>query len=327
MVDNTGFFRLRIRLHAILLGAGVVACAATVLGFLGPFWWLFDLFSHFRIQYLLGLGALAVIFLFHRLWRTAAAFLAFAAVNLIPVLPLYFGGTAPPAPNSKIWRAMLINVNAHSGDPARVRQAVEQADPDILVLEEISARWASDLSWLCATHPYCVIEPREDNFGIALFSKLPLVRSRTAIIGSAEVPSILATAKVDGRELGIMATHPLPPAGAEYSRWRNEQLDLMPKHVDASGPFLLLGDLNTTPWNHYFRRLLDKAGLLDSSRGCGIQPTWPSFAPLLRIPIDHVLHSPSVSVLQKAVGPDVGSDHFPVVMDFRITGTPAEGAR
>lgn len=85
---------------------------------------------------------------------------------------------------------------------------------------------------------------------------------------------------------------------------------------------MVLGDLNVTPWSHVFRDLLKRTGLIDSAQGWGIQPTWPSGAVLLRIPIDHCLHSPDVAIVNREIGENVGSDHFPVIVDFFIRATP-----
>jgi endonuclease/exonuclease/phosphatase (EEP) superfamily protein YafD len=41
---------------------------------------------------------------------------------------------------------------------------------------------------------------------------------------------------------------------------------------------------------------------------------------VLRIPIDHCLVSPSVAIVDRRVGPPVGSDHLPVFVDFAISG-------
>jgi endonuclease/exonuclease/phosphatase (EEP) superfamily protein YafD len=79
-----------------------------------------------------------------------------------------------------------------------------------------------------------------------------------------------------------------------------------------------VGDLNVTPWNHRFRRLMQRSGLMDSSRGRGFQPTWPQDHPLLRIPIDHVLHSPDILVVNRRIGREVNSDHSPVIVDFMV---------
>jgi endonuclease/exonuclease/phosphatase (EEP) superfamily protein YafD len=306
------------RFWRLLTAAGTLACAATLLGSLGRFSWFLDLFSHFRGQYTVGLAALGAMSLLVRRRSAAVIFLAFAGANLAFVLPLYLGRPNPPPSDGPVLRAMLINVNTRLGDPHRVRQAIVAADPDLLVLQEISSRWARDLAWLTNSHPHHLSELREDNFGIGLFSKWPIVASEVVHLGGAGVPSILATVNVGPTNLRVLATHPVPPAGSLYSRWRNEQLDLLPAHARSPLPVLLLGDLNITPWNFRFRRLLQQSGLRDSARGFGVQPTWPSFNPLLRIPLDHCLHSPDTFILHRQVGPDVSSDHFPLIVTFRM---------
>ncbi len=312
------FLRPSVSVSGLLTAAGLVACAGTLFGFLGRFWWFFDLFSHFRVQYLAGLGLLGILLLPCRCRGTAAAFFAGALVNAVCVLPLFFGADTAPPPGSRALRAMLLNVNTHTGNPALVKQVIEELAPDILVLEEISDRWVAELEWLATSHPHRRVQPRRDNFGIGLYSKLPISDDRVVSIGGAEVPSIIAALDVDGTRLTVIATHPLPPGGAAYSHWRNEQLEQLPEHIPASQSVLLLGDLNVTPWNVHFRRLVKRSGLVDSSRGRGVQPTWPSGNPLLWIPIDHCLHSADLVVVDKRVGPKVGSDHYPVIVDVAI---------
>jgi endonuclease/exonuclease/phosphatase (EEP) superfamily protein YafD len=319
MNKNTNRF-LSTKLHPIglLTAAGFVACSATLFGFLGRFSWFLDLFSHFRVQYLIGLGILGVLLLVARRFKTAVVFFTFASINLGFVLPLYLDGHVAEPEKAGTLRAMLINVNTRLGDAELVKQTIQEFDPDIIVLEEINARWVLDLQWLDNSHTHSCVQPREDNFGIGLFSKHPIAESEIVYIGDALVPSILATIDFGLDRLGVIATHPFPPWGAEYSRWRNQQLEDLPNYISSSLPLILLGDLNVTPWNYYFRKLLKRTELIDSSKGRGIQPTWPNYNPLLWIPIDQCLHSRDVIVLNKRIGADVGSDHYPVVVDFTI---------
>lgn len=310
------FLSRSIKPWGLLTAAGVIACVSTLLGFLGRFSWFLDLFSHFRVQYTIGLGIIGILLLGGGRRRTAALFLGFACVNLVLVLPLYFGGSKAQAHDMPTLRAMLLNVNTRLGNPDRVREAISAADPDILVLEEISSRWMSDLRWLTNSYPHSLVQPREDNFGIGLFSKLPIAEGKVVYIGDAEVPSIIATVTTSYSPLYVIATHPLPPGGRDYSRWRNEQLELLPDYAQTIHPVLLLGDLNVTPWNFHFRRLLTRTGFRDSARGFGVQPTWPNHNPLLRIPIDHCLHSEDIIIVDRQVGEDVSSDHYPLIVDF-----------
>ena len=313
-----GSFHIHPFLWGVLSMAGVVVCAATLVGFFGKYSWFLDLFAHFRVQYLFGLSLLGLLFAVARRHRMALLFAAVACINAGVVFPLYVGGSPRVTANDNVLRVMLINVNTALGDPARVRRVVQDVDPDVVVLEEISMQWVLDLLWLADSHPHSCIQPRSDNFGIGLYSKYPLTQSEVMTIGSAQVPSIVATVNVDPEALTIIATHPLPPRGADYSEGRNDQLECLTDHIRGESPLILVGDLNMTPWSYYFRRLLARSGLVDSSRGWGVQPSWSCFNPLMRIPIDHCLHTPDVSVVNRRIGEAVGSDHYPLIIDLAI---------
>lgn len=310
------FFSLSIRPWGLLMAAGVVACLATLAGFLGQFSWFFDLFSHFRVQYLIGLTVIGTLFIVVCRRKTGGVFLGFAFVNLMLVLPLYFNDQIIPPKGAPVLRAMLLNVNTRLGDANKVKLAIRNADPDILILEEVSCQWLTDLACLANSHPHSLTQPRNDNFGIALFSKFPLAESEVVYIGDADVPSIFTTVRTGRTNLRVIATHPLPPSGRDHSRWRDEQLDLLPDRIRPGLPLILLGDLNVTPWSYHFRRFLKRTGLKNSSQGRGVQPTWPNYNLLLLIPIDHCLHSSNISVVDKKIGADVSSDHYPVIVDF-----------
>ena len=308
----------RLRAWGLLAAAGTVACAATVAGFLGRFSWFLDLFSHFRVQYLAGLSVVGALLLVLRHRAAAAVMLVFAGVNLAVVLPLYFGGGTVPPGTTRTARVLLLNVNTQDGDPGRVLAVLADADPDLVVLEEISAEWVEALAGITNARPHVCIEPRGDNFGIGLFSRWPLDSAEVEYAGGAEVPTIVARVRTPSGPVTVIATHPLPPSGAAYSHLRNEQLAKLPDLVPAAGPVLLVGDLNATPWNRHFRLLLRRTGLRDSARGRGVQPTWPAGNPLLAIPLDHCLHSPDIAILQRRIGADVGSDHLPVILDVAL---------
>ena len=51
--------------------------------------------------------------------------------------------------------------------------------------------------------------------------------------------------------------------------------------------------------------------------------SWPAEYCPLGITIDHCLVSPDIEVKQRLVGPDVGSDHLPVIVDLLLE-TPAD---
>jgi len=79
----------------------------------------------------------------------------------------------------------------------------------------------------------------------------------------------------------------------------------------SSLPAIVVGDLNATPWSNAFSGL-GHAGLL---RATGLKPTWPAIGlGWMGIPIDHVLVTPHWSVMERQIGPNIGSDHLPVMV-------------
>ena len=314
------FLRIRVGFWGLVTVAGVLASLATLFGFLGALWWFLDLFAHFRVQYFLGLCAVSLLLLISKKRKLSACFCAAAIVNLITILPFYFGVSGNGTNSPVSVRALLINVNSKSGDPEKLARVIQEYNPDLILLEEVNSEWIDQLKRIIESYPFSEVKPRDDNFGIALYSKLPFIQSSIVYMGGASVPSVLAKVDTPNGTITIIGTHPLPPAGANYSKARNNQLDSIPSYVaNATSPVLVLGDLNVSPWSYHFKRLLRRADLKNSSRGRGIQPTWPTFNPLLRIPIDHCLYSDGIKVIRKEIGPHISSDHYPIIVDFTLT--------
>lgn len=301
-----------------LLGAlGFCAAAVSLAGFLGTWTWWLEILSHFRAQYAAGFLLLAGLFALGRRWRGASGALAMALVNALPIALFLLPPAPPPPAASAPVRAMLLNVNSSRGDPVRVAAAVAAANPDLLVLEEINVRWLRELAPVLDAYPFQKTVPRFDNFGIGLFSRLPFGSVAVEPFGDFDVPSIFAEIAVEGRPLFLVATHPMPPGNALLAAERNRQLEWIARKTAAlPHPVLLLGDLNVSPWSPYYRRLLETSRLRDSAQGRSIRPTWPAPLPPLWIQLDHALHTPELAVLSRSVGPDVGSDHYPLLLDF-----------
>jgi endonuclease/exonuclease/phosphatase (EEP) superfamily protein YafD len=297
-----------------IMAIGILA--ASLLGFLGRLSWFIDLFSHFRVQYMQLCLPLIGIALWKRWNKRAGALVFLALINYSFVLPFYFGKPAPPS--AKPVRAMLMNIYAGNGNTDLVIETIRAADPDILLLEEVTLKWQKELKVLNGLYTYRISEPRDDCFGIMLLSKYPLERTKVVKIGTADVPSVITEAHLPQGVVSIIGTHPLPPIGEAYSNHRNNQLAALPAHIKGlDNPVLLMGDLNTTPWSPHFKNLIKDSGLKNSMKGFGFQPSWTGNV-FLKIPLDHMLHSEEILIHNRMIGPDVGSDHRPVIVDFSL---------
>lgn len=306
-------------LSGLLEVTGLVLCLATLTGFLGRLWWLLELTCHFRAQFVVALGVLTLVWLVKRTWRHAAVCGVCAAVNLALVLSLVWPTDAGVSSGGARLRLVAINVDTANERSDLVLNYLRAADADVVLLMEVNERWMRALEPLTITHSKVIAEPREDNFGIALFSRRPLTNGTVVEFGSAGVPSITANVSVGEQEVLLLGTHPLPPGTSEYARLRNEQLREIAAAVrDRREPVVLFGDLNVTPWSPYFRELLRGSRLRNTSQGRGLFASWPAKLPPARIPLDHCLVSASVQVVDKHLGPQVGGDHLPVLVEFQL---------
>ncbi len=215
-------------------------------------------------------------------------------------------------------RALLVNVNNGNQAYTKLYRLVSSTSPDIVVLLEVDEAWMQALQPLLKHYPYT--ESWVNKFGVALLSRIPLQHAAVKVIGNTGLPSVIARFSIDGQRLTLIGTHPFSPITWRRARDRNKQLRELAKFVsDQEDSIILLGDLNVTPWSPFFKDFLRSTGLRDSREGFGLQPTWPTWFPPAWIPIDHALVSSSVVVHDRRVGPNVGSDHYPVILDFALS--------
>lgn len=303
----------------LLWSGTAIACICSVMGFLGRLWWPFDLASHFRVQYFVFLLASGIIFLVGKRMRGAALSGAFAVINVFLIVPLYFGSPFAHG-SSQTLRAVLVNVNHSNRAYGKFQKFVRSAKPDFMILVEVNHAWANTLRQMQADYPFSQnLPPRNGRSDIALLSRIPISRREVARFGAARLPSVVARLDIEGRQLTVIGAHAIAPWNRTRSELRNQHLAALGQIVNLQvGPVIVLADLNTTSWSPFFRDLLHKTGLRDSRTGFGVQSSWPTGFPPLWIAIDHCLVSSGVIVHNRSIGPHIGSDHYPVVVDFSL---------
>jgi endonuclease/exonuclease/phosphatase (EEP) superfamily protein YafD len=219
-------------------------------------------------------------------------------------------GSAPAtaAPGLSVVSLNVLRANSRKQD---VLEYLQAADADIIFLMEVDGPWLAALQSLESTHPHHITSPRADNFGLALFSRVPLRDTRLEYLAGSGAPTVMASVELEGRRLTVMGTHPMPPVGRRAAQLRDVQLAALNSVVRHSpDPVLLVGDFNATPWSRAMR-VLASGGLGFRGNAAPWKPTW-RVRSLLAIPIDHALCTEPLAVATHEIGPDVGSDHRPV---------------
>lgn len=280
--------------------------------------WTFDLVSHFPVQLALAALPPLLFLLCARRWKLAGVPLLVVAINVARILPFYWPAEQAAA-DGMTYRAVSASVLSSNSDHPRFLDFIRTNRPDFFLVVELNESWREDLRSLEREYPYAVVRTREDNFGMGLFSRKPIVASEVHVGEESELPTIAVTIELGESHLTVAGAHPLPPMGPLRSDLRNRDLNKISELVaQAPGPKLVLGDLNITSWSPYFQDFLHDSRLRDARRGFGVQPSWPDLPWIFRIPIDHTLVSNEVNVVDRSLGPDIGSDHLPVMLTFQL---------
>ncbi|HEX4128689.1 MAG TPA: endonuclease/exonuclease/phosphatase family protein [Pirellulales bacterium] len=315
----------------LLVAATAVVVALTLAAAVARYNWVLELATHFRAHYAAALGLAAPIFLLGRRFAIAAIAGALAAWNFWYVAPLYFASTSDGRPvATRPIHIVSANVFRWSTDHLPAVHYLRDNGADLVLLIEITPEWAESLEALRSRYPTMHVFAREDSFGLALLSRVPLDAVEVEE-SSSGVPLVIARLTIDGRPLAVIGAHPPPPISASAAQRRNEALVHLATVVRRqSGPRIVAGDLNITSWSPYFQDLVRETRLIDSRLGRGIQPTWqfdfPFIAPpALRLPIDHCLVSEDITIIDRHVGPFIESDHLPIEVRFTIHGQKGRG--
>ena len=123
----------------------------------------------------------------------------------------------------------------------------------------------------------------------------------------------MATLSVGQRRIDLLALHASVPTSPTWRLARDAMFEDIARFARRTRyPLIVAGDFNATPWNRPMRRLVRESPLRHAPGFW--QPTWTAHVPVwLGIPIDHVLAATDCRVVDRRVGPDIGSDHRPVV--------------
>ena len=309
----------------LLVIPAVLIAVISLASFAGAWVWWLDVLANFRAQYVVVLAVLGLIIVSSRWRRTGVAILAVALVNAFFVAPLFVGSPGEPvagAPEVRMMSFNLLSTNEHYNE---VIEYIEANAPDIVLLHEASRPW--EVAMESSGLDYQIVRGRSDNL---IFGTLVLAAQSVdaASFGFAEGDgrAIALTYQPEGWPVPVkvLSSHPVAPTTGERAALRDAQLGFAAEWAgQQDGAYLVVGDLNASPWSSPFRSLASDGGLRNSQIGFGLQPTFSANTIFpLRVPIDHLLHSDDLRVRDRRLGPPMGSDHFPLLVDLQYAPGP-----
>ena len=241
-------------------------------------------------------------------------------------------------------RVLTYNVHNCAGmdgrvSPHRIARVIAREQPDIVALQEVDiGRLRSDRQDQAAEiahylemihHFHAAIELREEQYGDAILSRLPMRLVRASLLPYRRAwlvnePRGALWVSVDigaGRQVQVLNTH--------FGLWRREQRmqaeallgNQWLRNPACTGPVILCGDFNSSPRSLVYQRIQECLRDTQTARA-GSRPlgTFSGRFPLHRI--DHVFTSEHFSVRDIRVPrthlASVASDHLPLVVDLSL---------
>ena len=258
----------------------------------------------------------------HGFWALIAgigAALAWQTSHFVAYMPFYPKEVASTdhCPDERQLSLLNANVLMTNRDYPRLLALIEQRRPDVILLLEPEAGWATALAPLSATYKYRLSEPVPNTYGMMLLSRLPM-EGRLLHRLQGGVPSARVALRLrGGQEIVLQGLHPEPPWPGDDSGERDAELVMVGREVRNLGrATIVMGDLNDVAWSRTSRLFKRVAGMADPRVGRGFYPTFNARYPFLRWPLDHLFVSPHFEVMRIDRLGDIGSDHFPIY--FRL---------
>lgn len=296
----------------------VAYLAVSVLPTGARLWWVLDLLTHFRLQYAaVGVVLLALLVALRRR-GLAVAVAAGVVLNAVP-LRVYLPPLAAAERNAPAERELSVlatNLSQLDYPNTKLLELVRAEAPDLVLLVEFTRVADERFRALDEIYPHRLKAPRSDAFGLALYSRYPFAAEKIEIVTTAAIRARVATPGGDVTVFGVHLRSPTRPGRAAE---RNRQLvELAALTRRETGPVIVVGDLNITPFSPFFRDWLTASGLRDAAAGRGPWFSWPTFLPIAGIPIDHCIVSPDLRIVAHRRLPAFGSDHYPVLARLQL---------
>lgn len=239
------------------------------------------------------------------------------ACALLPAL-VWFQMYAGLLPDKHVgegdFRVIAHNVNAENTDTEGTAASLLAADPDVIVLVELTEE--QRLDWgevLSERYEYSV------SYGtVALWSTHPVLDSTEVDLNLGWARAFRAAIEIEGEPVAFYVAHLLSVrvnAEGFTSEQRNETASLLGEAIadEQLDRVILAGDLNGTVQDRSLAPITYQLASAQAEAGSGFGFTWPADTPMARI--DQVLYR-GLEVTGSDVLDKTASDHRPVQADF-----------
>lgn len=253
-------------------------------------------------------------------WAAALliAFAACAGLRIPPSVP-----SAPAATSTDRLRLISFNMFKDNPDPAKAARWIASRRPDFVIVLEASSANLAALRAAVPSLGYAYGCSAQYPCSTVILSRYPAMAVTPLAQGDAEdrraLSAVQAQFAPNAHFLALTAVHLSRPWPLGEQR---DELARLADSQDLGNPArIVAGDFNNTFATFALARFGRETNLRAANR---FLPTWPAG---LTVPellaIDQVFTAPCISEVAVTRGPDLGSDHRPLVTDFSLAGCPS----
>ena len=305
----------------------------------GSRWWWLGLLHTFAFWLFVPLLIIGLLALVLRAKRTAAIALLLFAAGMIRFAPLPTG-IITASDEAHDLRVLTFNVWNKNPQIAESMDWVLAQDADVIILQEMVDAHLEQLPRLLEVYPYQEFVEGS----VQILSRYPFLEEAVIGIEDADTAwdgrlAVRTVIDIDGQAVTVYGVHlSLPRKQTPHlnilsgideldfilhydETHRNRQIRNLAEQVQSeTNPVIIAGDFNTSHTSPILNNLTaigmrDAFSILATDWGM----TWshnPPALPLIRI--DYVWSSSGLRPLRLQRGGFIGSDHLPLVVDFKF---------
>ncbi len=297
---------LSYRYIQIIISALIVLGAAFCI--FAPNYYLFKLGSEFAIQIMLGYLVGGFVFLYFQ--QPKLTFTSFACCAGLCLFLKYSTNAEMKAPiitDSEIVNIAHFNLASTGSDYEKTIENIKETDADLVSIQELTPDWLPILeSELSDLYPHSSSIVRMDPFGIAVFSKRPMLSMDTFYYEN--IPNLAGTLACEkgDKALHFIAAHTTPPLYRTAHERMQQHLEVIGNYINKVDlPVITMGDFYAPPWCREIQDLKYAAGLNDSRRTAKLE-----ISQLFENPVDYILHSNQLTCIDFESISNQASEHI-----------------
>jgi endonuclease/exonuclease/phosphatase (EEP) superfamily protein YafD len=284
-------------------------------------WSSFDVLSHFTLHFAVLTIAFAIAYFIPIGRVLSAIILALIGFVVIGAYPQYASEHprvfSVVQAGEKPLRLMAFNSGFQNENTDAIVAEVRRLNPDVAILIELDGGKSVILKLLKDKYPHVVECIGEPYCHLAIVSKIPIASGEAKGLWKGP-PLIRATLGGNYSDITVIGVHTIrtPHIRAQFGQMR-ELADFL---HEFSGPTMVAGDFNATPFARLFKMFSERTGL----RRITNLPSWPGYVELPQLAIDHIFLSSKIRVLEEArIGKRAGSDHYPISALLAVPSSPS----